>query len=90
LQAKFIDQPSQDKQGPGSSELTGIGSGKCAVANKALDNFKARFRQLTRRAAGCCMEQVVQGLRPYLLGWKGYFRMAQTPSASWTNGCVTG
>jgi RNA-directed DNA polymerase len=26
------------------------------------------------------MEQVVQRLRPYLLGWKAYFGMAQTPT----------
>jgi RNA-directed DNA polymerase len=26
------------------------------------------------------MQQVVQGLRPYLLGWKAYFGLAQTPS----------
>lgn len=25
------------------------------------------------------MEQVVDKLRPYLLGWKAYFGMAQTP-----------
>ena len=25
------------------------------------------------------MAQVVQGLRPYLLGWKAYFGLAQTP-----------
>ncbi|MCE4558282.1 group II intron reverse transcriptase/maturase [Pelomonas cellulosilytica] len=52
---------------------------KCAVAAKAQNDFKARIRQLTRRSGGRSMEQVVQGLRPYLLGWKGYFRMAQTP-----------
>lgn len=52
---------------------------KCAVAYKALDNFKARIRQLTGRSGGRSMEQVVQGLRPYLLGWKAYFGMAQTP-----------
>ena len=52
---------------------------KCAVAVKAQNDFKARIRQLTRRSGGRSMEQVVQGLRPYLLGWKGYFRMAQTP-----------
>jgi RNA-directed DNA polymerase len=52
---------------------------KCAVANKALGNFKARIRQLTRRSGGRSMEQVVQGLRPYLLGWKAYFGLAQTP-----------
>ena len=52
---------------------------KCAVADKALGNFKARIRQLTRRSGGRSMEQVVDKLRPYLLGWKAYFRMAQTP-----------
>ncbi|MBI3100626.1 MAG: group II intron reverse transcriptase/maturase [Burkholderiales bacterium] len=52
---------------------------KCAVAHKALDNFKARIRQLTRRSGGRGMAQVVQKLRSYLLGWKAYFGMAQTP-----------
>jgi len=52
---------------------------KCAVAKKPLLDFKARIRQLTRRSGGCSMEQVVQRLRPYLLGWKAYFGLAQTP-----------
>ena len=52
---------------------------KCAVAKKALDNFKARIRQLTRRSGGRSMDQVVEKLRPYLLGWKTYFGLAQTP-----------
>ena len=51
---------------------------KCAVAHKALDNFKARIRQLTRRSGGRSMEQVVEKLRPYMLGWKAYFGLAQT------------
>ncbi|MFG6417392.1 group II intron reverse transcriptase/maturase, partial [Roseateles sp. DC23W] len=41
---------------------------KCAVASKALGNFKARIRELTSRSGGRSMEQVVQRLRPYLLG----------------------
>ena len=52
---------------------------KCAVARKALLDFKARIRQLTRRSGGRSVEQVVQQLRPYLLGWKAYFGLAQTP-----------
>lgn len=52
---------------------------KCAVAHKALDNFKARIRQLTRRSGGRSMGQVVEKLRPYILGWKVYFGLAQTP-----------
>lgn len=52
---------------------------KCAVAKKALDNFKARIRRLTGRMGGRSMAQVVEKLRPYLLGWKAYFGLAQTP-----------
>ena len=52
---------------------------KCKVAQKPLHNFKARIRQLTRRSGGRSMAQVVDNLRPYLLGWKAYFGMAQTP-----------
>ncbi|WP_046879281.1 group II intron reverse transcriptase/maturase [Pseudomonas aeruginosa] len=52
---------------------------KCAVARKAMDNFKAGIRQRTRRSGGRSMEHVVQNLRAYLLGWKAYFGMAQTP-----------
>jgi len=52
---------------------------KYKVADKALANFKARVRQLTGRSGGRSMEQVVEQLRPYLLGWKAYFGLAQTP-----------
>lgn len=52
---------------------------KCAVSAKALGDFKARIRQLTRRSGGRSLEQVVDRLRPYLLGWKAYFGLAQTP-----------
>jgi RNA-directed DNA polymerase len=52
---------------------------KCTVAAKALGNFKTRIRQLTGRCGGRSMKQVVEDLRPYLLGWKAYFGMAQTP-----------
>lgn len=52
---------------------------KRKVASKALATFKQRIRQLTRRSGGCSMQQVVDRLRSYVLGWKGYFRLAQTP-----------
>jgi len=52
---------------------------KCKVAVKALGNFKARVRQLTRRSGGRSMSEVVEKLRPYLLGWKAYFGLVQTP-----------
>jgi RNA-directed DNA polymerase len=52
---------------------------KRKVAEKPLATFKQRARQLTRRSGGRSMQQVVDGLRPYLLGWKAYFGLAQTP-----------
>ena len=52
---------------------------KCKVAQKPLQNFKARIRQLTRRSGGRSLAQVVEELRPYVRGWKAYFGMAQTP-----------
>lgn len=51
---------------------------KRKVAAKPLATFKQRVRELTRRG-GRSLQQVVEKLRPYLLGWKGYFRLAQTP-----------
>lgn len=50
-----------------------------AVSAKGLAAFKLRIRQLTRRTGGRSMTQVVEKLRSYLLGWKGYFKLAQTP-----------
>ena len=55
------------------------GEVKRRVADKALAKFKQRVRQLTQRNSGRSMEQVVEKLRPYLLGWKAYFRLAQEP-----------
>ncbi len=52
---------------------------KRRVANKPIATFKQRIRQLTRRNGGRSLQDVVGRLRTYVLGWKGYFRLAQTP-----------
>jgi len=52
---------------------------KRGVAAKPMATFKQRVRQLTRRSGGRSMGEVVARLRPYLLGWKAYFGLAQTP-----------
>ena len=55
------------------------GEVKRRVADKPMATFKQRVRQLTRRSGGRSMAEVAERLRPYLLGWKAYFRLAQTP-----------
>jgi group II intron reverse transcriptase/maturase len=60
--------------------VAGGGEVKRKVAEKPLATFKQRVRQLTHRSGGRSMQGVVDGLRPYLLGWKAYFGLAQTPS----------
>jgi group II intron reverse transcriptase/maturase len=52
---------------------------KRAVAGQAIDAFKQRIRQLTRRTCGRNLSEVAGELRRYLPGWKAYFRLAQTP-----------
>jgi group II intron reverse transcriptase/maturase len=49
------------------------------VAAKALDEMKERVRQITGRTGGRSLEQVAEALREYLLGWKQYFSLAETP-----------
>jgi RNA-directed DNA polymerase len=55
------------------------GEVKRAVCGQALIAFKQRIRQLTRRNTGRSLSQVVIELRRYMLGWKAYFHLAQTP-----------
>jgi RNA-directed DNA polymerase len=55
------------------------GEVKRKVAEKPLAAFKQRIRELTCRSGGRSMPDVVERLRSYMLGWKGYFQLAQTP-----------
>src|SRR6201998_687725 len=49
------------------------------IAPKALDKFKKRIRDVTRRTRGISLTRLVEDLTPYLLGWRGYFGFCQTP-----------
>jgi RNA-directed DNA polymerase len=52
---------------------------KRKVSPQAMEKFKNTVRMLTRRNCGRSMDQIVKGLRPYLLGWRNYFKLADTP-----------
>ena len=50
------------------------------VAPKVLEAMKERVREITSRNGGRSIDQVIGELRGYLLGWKEYFRLADTPN----------
>ena len=52
---------------------------KRRVAPEALLRFKDRVREITRRNIGQSVACVCERLRVYMVGWKGYFRLADTP-----------
>ena len=52
---------------------------KRRVSKKALTKFKERVRQITSRSGERSLQQVAEELRRYVLGWKAYFGLADTP-----------
>ena len=53
---------------------------KRRIAPEAIKRFKERVRKLTCRKRGNTLEEIMTELRRYLLGWRGYFRLCETPS----------
>ncbi len=49
------------------------------IAPKSLARFKTRVRELTQRTRGVNVEQLVEPMARYLIGWRGYFGFCQTP-----------
>ena len=49
------------------------------IAPKALDRFKRRVRDITRRAKGVSIETTMEELAPYMRGWRSYFGFCETP-----------
>jgi len=52
---------------------------KRVIAPKALDRFKRRVREITRRAKGVSMKTTIEELAPFMRGWRGYFGFCETP-----------
>ena len=55
-------------------------SAKRRVAPQAILRFKERIRELTRRTRGISIERMIEELRRYMIGWRGYFGFCETPS----------
>lgn len=53
---------------------------KIRVAKESIKRFKQRIRQLTSRRKSVKMEGRIAKLNQYLVGWLGYFQLAETPS----------
>jgi RNA-directed DNA polymerase len=60
--------------------FTNAGVPKRRIAPKAVDRFKERVRELTRRTRGVSQERMAAELARYLRGWIGYFGKCETPS----------
>jgi RNA-directed DNA polymerase len=52
---------------------------KRTIAPKALDRFKGRIREITRRAKSVSLETTIEELAPYMRGWRSYFGFCETP-----------
>ena len=53
---------------------------KRGIAPRSLLRFKRRVRKLTCYRRGVTIEQMIEKLNRYLIGWRGYFGYCQTPS----------
>jgi RNA-directed DNA polymerase len=53
---------------------------KIRVSQKSIQRAKAHIRSLTSRRQSMAMEDRIQRLNRYLIGWCGYFQLAETPT----------
>jgi RNA-directed DNA polymerase len=52
---------------------------KRVIAPKALNQFKQRIREITRRAKSVSIGTAMDELVPFMRGWRGYFGFCETP-----------
>lgn len=53
---------------------------KVRIAKQSLQKAEARIREITSRRKSMKMEERIKELNQYLIGWCGYFSLADTPS----------
>jgi len=50
------------------------------VAGRSLERFRDKLRHLTKRTRSGQLENLIQEMNTYTVGWIGYYRQANTPS----------
>ena len=50
------------------------------IANETKERFMERLRILTKRTRSGTLEQILKEINRYVIGWIGYYRLADTPS----------
>lgn len=50
------------------------------VAGRSLERFREKLRKLTKRTRSGKIEDIIQEINIYIVGWIGYYRLAKTPS----------
>jgi RNA-directed DNA polymerase len=74
-----VDRPQRRKL-LGFSYQKHKGQVRIRLSNKSRDRFRVKVRELTRRTRSENLERRIQRLNSYLLGWVGYYSLADTPS----------
>lgn len=60
--------------------FTSCWQAKLRIAPRTKERFKERIRQLTSSGKGMSMKERLEKLNAYILGWSGYFGIAETLS----------
>jgi len=50
------------------------------IANESRERVKAKLRTFTTRTGGGTLEEIIERIHGYTMGWMGYFQLADTPS----------
>jgi hypothetical protein len=56
------------------------GEVRIRVAKRSLERFQEKLRRLTKRTRPGKLEDILQEINRYMMGWMGYYRLAETPS----------
>jgi len=49
------------------------------VSKRSLERFRDKLRRLTKRTRPGKLEEIIQEINTYIVGWIGYYRQASTP-----------